>query len=72
MFLEFVVPELESLSEYLDYMVFHLDGPDEIKHLETLLDMPFIDAIQWVPGVGNPTASQWLDMLKKIQNYWMT
>jgi hypothetical protein len=68
MFMEFVIPELESLSGYLDYMVFHLDGPDEIKHLDMLLDLPFMDAIQWVPGAGNPTASHWLDMLKKIQS----
>lgn len=64
----FVVPELESLSEYLDYMIWHLDGVQQIRHLDILLDLPFIKGIQWVPGAGNPPASHWLDMLKKIQN----
>ena len=68
MFKEFVIPELESLADYLDYMVFHLDGAEEIKHLDMLLDLPFMNAIQWVPGAGNPTAVHRLDMLKKIQS----
>ena len=67
MFKDYVVPELEGLSDYLEYMIFHLDGPDEVKFLDMLLDLPFVKAIQWVPGAGNPTASHWLDMLKKIQ-----
>ena len=67
-FKDFVVPELEAQNEYLEYMVWHLDGPDEIKHLDILLDLPFIKAIQWVPGAGQPTARAWIDMLEKIQS----
>jgi 5-methyltetrahydrofolate--homocysteine methyltransferase len=66
-FKHFVVPELEKLSNYLDYMVWHLDGPEEIRHLETILDLPFIKAIQWVPGAAHPTAGAWVDMLDRIQ-----
>ncbi|MFH1905302.1 MAG: hypothetical protein ABIK53_07275 [bacterium] len=69
MFEEFVVPEIEVLGKYLDYCVWHLDGPDEIRHLDILLDLPEIKAIQWQPGAGAPPAAspQWLPMLKKIQ-----
>jgi len=59
--------ELEAVSGYLDYIVWHLDGPDEIKHLDILLDLPQVKAIQWQPGAGNPSAVGWLEMLKKIQ-----
>ena len=66
-FRELVVPELECLNGYLDYMVWHLDGPDEIKHLDILLELPYIRAIQWQQGAGVPTAGSWLELLRKIQ-----
>lgn len=70
MFIEYVVPEIETMGKYLDYIVWHLDGPDEIKHLDILLDLPEIKAIQWIPGYGNPPAAsaRWKSMLKRIQS----
>ena len=68
LFKEFVVPELETYNEYFDYIVWHLDGPDEVRHLDILLDLPFVKAIQWEPGAGSPTAGHWLELLKKIQS----
>ena len=69
MFEEFVVPEIEELGKYLDFIVWHLDGHDEIKHLDTLLNMSEIKAIQIVPGAGNPPCASdlWLPQMKKIQ-----
>jgi len=69
MFEEFVAPEIEELGKYLDFIVWHLDGPDEIKHLDILLNLPEIKAIQIVPGAGNPpcASSLWLPQMKKIQ-----
>ena len=52
----------------LDHSVFHLDGPDALVHLDMLLEMPSIHAIQWVPGAGKPTTSHWLEHLKRIQH----
>ena len=51
----------------LDTCIFHLDGPGAIRHLDTLLEIDELDAIQWVPGHGNPPAKAWLAMLKKVQ-----
>lgn len=70
MFIDFVVPEIEFLSKYLGYIIWHLDGPNEIKHLQILLSLPEVKAIQWVPGAGEPPAAskKWLPMLKMIQN----
>jgi len=69
MFCEFVVPEIEEYARYLDCIIWHLDGPDEIRHLDVLLDIPQIKAYQIVPGEGRPpcASSLWLPQMKRIQ-----
>jgi len=68
MFEEFVVPYLSEQCDWLDYSVFHLDGPDCVCHLDLLLDIPGLNAIQWTPGAGQPgTGSlQWIPLYKRI------
>ena len=68
MFDEFVLPELVKEIEWLDASIFHLDGPGALKHLDRLLEIPKLKGIQWVYGAGQPTASHWLPVLKKIQD----
>jgi hypothetical protein len=53
----------------MDYSIYHLDGPNALPHLDTLLNEPSITGIQWVPGAGNaPMGSkEWLPLYKKIQ-----
>jgi len=64
---KFVMPGIREETDLLDHSVFHLDGPDALVHLDMLLEMPGIEAIQWVPGAGNPSASGWLEYLKRVQ-----
>jgi hypothetical protein len=68
MYGEFVLPYLSQQCDWLDYSVFHLDGPDCVCHLEMLLDIPGLNAIQWTPGAGEPGtgSSQWTPMYKRI------
>lgn len=68
MFEKFVVYELEKIKDYLEYIAWHLDGPDEIKHLDILLSLPYIRAIQIVPGAGKPpcASSLWLPQIEKV------
>ncbi len=68
LFEKFVVYELEKIKDYLEYIVWHLDGPDEIKHIDILLSLPYIKAIQIVPGAGKPpcASSLWLPVIEKI------
>lgn len=68
-FEEFVVPEIREIGKYLDYIIWHLDGPDEIRHLDILLALPEIKAIQVVPGAGRPpcVSPLWMSQMKKIQ-----
>ncbi|GHU67041.1 hypothetical protein FACS189447_08830 [Spirochaetia bacterium] len=67
MFEDLIVEELQAELAYLDASVFHLDGPGALRHLERLLEIKELDGIQWVFGAGQPSASHWIPVLKKIQ-----
>lgn len=68
MFEKFVAPHIATRAKWLDYSIYHLDGPGQIPHLDILLDISELDGIQWVPGAGNPQcdSERWLDMYRKI------
>ena len=70
MFSSFVTPALTAQCEWLDYSMFHLDGHQCIPHLDLLLEIEPLDAIEWtpdpqVPGGGDPV---WYPMYRKILN----
>ncbi len=66
MFDRFVVPELQAACRRLDHAFFHLDGPGMLPHLDSLLSIPELKGIQWVPGAGAPDISQWPEVYRKI------
>ncbi len=68
MFTEFFRDELVAQTGVLDNCVFHLDGPDAIKHVPTLAEVEGLTHIQWVYGAGNGPMTKWLDLLKDIQS----
>jgi 5-methyltetrahydrofolate--homocysteine methyltransferase len=45
-----------------------LDGPGQLVHLDSLLSIPELDNIQWVPGAGNPDEWNWPEVYKKIRD----
>ncbi|MCF7688496.1 MAG: hypothetical protein K9M98_12470 [Cephaloticoccus sp.] len=61
------LPDIARQSATLDRCVFHLDGPGAVKHLDALLSVPSIQAIQYVPGEGTPSALPWIDLYRRIQ-----
>ena len=67
---KFVMPSLRRSADFLDYSNYHLDGPDCVRHLPSLLSIPNLDAIQWVPGDGAPDALDpcWYGMYRQIQD----
>lgn len=69
MFEEFILPDLVYQTEYLDHSIYHLDGPGQLPHLDHLLSIPRLNAIQWMPGAGNADVGDpcWFDMYDKIQ-----
>lgn len=67
MFCDLVLDELNAELAYLDASIFHLDGPDALKHIDTLLAIKELKGIQWVYGAGQPTAAHWVSVLQKVQ-----
>ncbi len=77
MFDAFVKPSLKREAEFLDNAIYHLDGPGQIRHLDSLLEIPGITGIQCVPGDtlslrtgefhGTFFSETWLPVYKKIQ-----
>lgn len=68
MFRDLALEELRAELDYLDASIYHLDGPDALKHLDTLLALEKLKGIQWVYGAGQPTAAHWLSQLHAIQD----
>ncbi len=68
MFDELVRPGLEAQCAQFDFVLFHLDGSQAMQHLDTLLHMDCIDAIEWTPEPGAPWGGspQWYDLYRKI------
>lgn len=66
-FEEYVVPDISALCDHLSDPFYHLDGKGALPHLELLLAIRKLKGIQWVPGAGQPDASEWLDVLAKIR-----
>lgn len=66
MFRQFVAWELSSSAKRLTNTLYHMDGVGEIPHLDQLLAMDGIKAIQWQPGEGTAALQNWDDLLKRI------
>jgi hypothetical protein len=68
MFEEFVLPALSEQCRRLDYSLYHLDGTQALGHVDHLLKIEELDAIQWTPqsgieGAGHP---RWYDLYRRI------
>ncbi len=65
-FEEFCLPHIRDFVESIEYPFFHLDGIGMIPHLDFLLDIPKLKAIQWQPGAGHESLDRWTDLIRKI------
>jgi hypothetical protein len=69
MFDEFILPAILSEVRMVTHNVFHLDGKGVAKNIDRILEIPEINAIQWVQGVGDDLPiMQSTPFIKKIQN----
>ena len=66
-FRETFLPPLVETMHTVEHRLYHLDGPGALHHLDTLLDVPELHAIQWVPGWGREAMSEWIPLLSRIQ-----
>ena len=67
MFDEFVKPELEATCKKLKNAFYHLDGPGELAHLDSLLSIKELKGVQWVPGAGQRDVDEWPEVYQKIR-----
>lgn len=69
-FRRFALPYLREQCERIDYTLYHLDGVDAIRHLDAVLEIERLNAVQWTPGAGQPQGGDpgWYDLYRKIRN----
>lgn len=60
--------EVENQCKQADYAAYHLDGPDAIRHLDALLSIEELNAIEWVAGPQGKGMKQWVPMLRRVQD----
>ena len=52
----------------MTHNVFHVDGRGVAKHMEAILSVPEVHAVQWVQGVGKDyPIMQWVPFIKDLQ-----
>ena len=68
MFDEFVKPELAATCKKLDNPFYHLDGVGQLPHLDSLLRIPELKGVQWVPGAGKEAEGAWPEVYRKIRD----
>jgi hypothetical protein len=66
-FRELMLPPLVEWMGRIDNVIWHLDGKGNITHLETILGLSEVDAVQWVQGSGAEEIIQWVPLIKRIQ-----
>jgi hypothetical protein len=52
---------------HVDCSLYHLDGPNAVRHVPTVLRLARLNCIQWIQGAGQPPPSQWPGLLRQIQ-----
>jgi len=67
MFERFALRSLAHEVAGLDASVYHLDGPDAIRHLEALCSLDRLDVVQWVPGAGRE-GDDWSALRRRIDD----
>jgi hypothetical protein len=66
-FEDLFIPGIIRECAHMDRCIYHLDGPQALRYLDRLLDIPEIHAIQWVPGAGQDYWADWIEVYQRIQ-----
>jgi hypothetical protein len=67
-FRRFAQPYLREQARKIDYTLYHLDGVDAMRHVDALLEIDELNAIQWTPGANEPQGGnpRWYDLYRRI------
>ena len=66
MFDEFVKPELAASCQKVPRAFYHLDGPGQLPHVDSLLQIAELKGVQWVPTIWGD-GGNWPDLYRKIR-----
>lgn len=68
-FRDFIQVPLREQARKMDNVLYHLDGPDAIRHLDALMEIEEIDALQWTSGDYGPdgTFEDWYIIYDKTR-----
>ncbi len=68
MYRRFVLPALTAQCGWLDHSLYHLDGTQALIHLDALLEIAPLDAIEWTPQAGIETGGnkRWHALYRRI------
>jgi hypothetical protein len=67
MYDEVFLPGITAECRFLQRSIYHLDGPGALRHLDSILSIPELNALQWVYGAGNEGISRWIPVYQKAQ-----
>ena len=56
------------MCHFTSWENYHLDGQEQIRHLDSLLSLKNLRATQWTPVAGQPFTSDFIPVLQRIQN----
>lgn len=66
-FRDLFLDDIQQQAAVVGRAIFHLDGPDAARHIGALLELDELQAIQYTPGAGTPSALAQLAMFRQIQ-----
>ncbi len=67
-FKEFGLPILRQEVRTMTHTIFHVDGQGVARHLDAILSVPGVHALQWVQGMGDKLpVMQWVPFIKEVQ-----
>lgn len=68
-FREIVQPSLSKQCRALSHSLYHLDGPDALRHVDALMEIGDLQALQWTCGAGQPDGSsdRWFPLYDKVR-----
>jgi len=67
MFADVFLPGIIRECQFYDRSIYHLDGPGALRHLDMILSIRELNALQFVPGAGNEGFQRWIPVYQKAQ-----
>jgi len=64
---DFIMTELRDSLEFLTHAAYHVDGQEQIRHLDMLLSLEKLTMLQWTQVASQPPVTAFIPQLKKIQ-----